>query len=98
MIKYFILLLKLNMPAHYNDGLPHKEHEKPTEQSQDKYNETGKNYHLDAGQLYVFNVINEFFNCDIIGWSPLGFIAWKAALNEINDIAHDLGLQYVEVV
>ena len=36
MAKYLVLLVIFNMPAHHNDRLPHQEHKKPADNSQDQ--------------------------------------------------------------
>ena len=46
MLEYFILLVKLNMPAHHNDRLPHEKHKKSAKQCkyQDRDTESGDTF------------------------------------------------------
>src|SRR5688572_15887545 len=99
MIEHFVLLIVFNMAAHDNDRLSHQEHKKPPKQRQRQDNKTADHDNPDPAGIHSFYKPDKFDNKDIIGiMSYTGRTATKVSLHKINDEAHDLGLEHVEVV
>jgi len=59
MIEHFIFLVVLNMPAHHDDGLPHKEHEKSRQQREDKNGNTECGHLFSESELILVHLAYE---------------------------------------
>src|SRR5215203_1374756 len=98
-IEHFVLLIILYMAAHYYNGLPHEKHKKASQQSQAQNNNPANHHNLKAAGIEAFQKADEFNNQDIIRtMCGRRRAAPDIALHKINDVAHDLWLQHVEIV
>lgn len=95
--KDFIFLVELDMAAHYDDGLPHKEHKNAADKGQYQYGNTAK-----GNNRYGFMFLgkkNELVNQPVVVGNNL-FIAVDAKImgHYIKHIACNLWGQYGKIV
>ena len=99
MCKDFTLLIKLNMPAHYNNRLPHQKHEKSTKQRKNKNGNTTKSNHAPYRKWCIDYFVNKNIYQYIIFFfrSNKGF-SGQGLLYIVNYKAGNLGRQNTEII
>src|SRR5689334_12766872 len=99
MFEHFILLVILNVTAHYNNGLTHQEHKKPAQQCKNQNSDPAYHQHLKRCKLRTFYLHYKFSDQNIVGWfAGMDCCRRFGTFGKANDESRDLRLKYVEII
>ena len=85
------------MPAHHNNGLAHKEHEKAAQNRQNKDGDSWHGNYINA--FHTFHPNNKFLDQEVIVvWADLFRRTLELLLNKIDNKARNLWRQNAEIV